>query len=241
MTAPTRVSSGAFTFHVEPVGSRTFAIEASTNLIDWVVLADHLSGPIDYSDQGAAQLPQRFYRVANPASSFQPTLRMGELSSGTGLGLQIEYAAGPCVIEASSNLRDWTPVATNLNAGAFEWTDPEVAQFPSRFYRARAGVTAVPAPRPTVVSSTADGGSVVEIANTPAAYVLQSSTDLIHWTSIFTNFSPAQIQLVATSQKGDFRHSNDVRPRQPWDISELAGAGSAASFYLWQHECGRMD
>ena len=40
------------------------------------------------------------------------------------------------VLQASTNLVNWVPVATNLApAGIFEMTDPQAAQFQSRFYR----------------------------------------------------------------------------------------------------------
>jgi hypothetical protein len=39
-------------------------------------------------------------------------------------------------IQVSSNLTDWTPIATNtLGAAPMHFTDPQSAQFPQRFYR----------------------------------------------------------------------------------------------------------
>ena len=40
------------------------------------------------------------------------------------------------VLQASTNLINWTPVATNVApAGVFEMIDPQASQFRSRFYR----------------------------------------------------------------------------------------------------------
>jgi uncharacterized delta-60 repeat protein len=54
-------------------------------------------------------------------------------------------ASGPAgqvvVIEASPDLRTWTPMQTNtLGAGPILFTDPQPALLPSRFYRVRAGL-----------------------------------------------------------------------------------------------------
>jgi len=44
--------------------------------------------------------------------------------------------AAPCVILASANLRDWTPISTNsVNAETFIFTDSAAGDFSSRFYR----------------------------------------------------------------------------------------------------------
>ncbi len=40
------------------------------------------------------------------------------------------------VLQASTNLVNWVPVATNIApSGIFEMTDPDAAHFQSRFYR----------------------------------------------------------------------------------------------------------
>jgi uncharacterized delta-60 repeat protein len=42
------------------------------------------------------------------------------------------------IIQASTDLQNWTPLATNtLYSNPFHFTDPAYSQFPSRFYRAR--------------------------------------------------------------------------------------------------------
>jgi len=56
--------------------------------------------------------------------------------------VRIQLTAGPAanhIIEASANLVDWEPigVASESGAGTFEWTDPDAAHWPARFYRIR--------------------------------------------------------------------------------------------------------
>jgi len=53
-------------------------------------------------------------------------------------------AGGPAgqlvVIEASTDLRTWTPLHTNtLGAAPLSFSDPQTALFPTRFYRLRSG------------------------------------------------------------------------------------------------------
>lgn len=44
---------------------------------------------------------------------------------------------GPCVILASTNLKDWTPISTNTSSGAsLTFTDADAGKYTARFYRA---------------------------------------------------------------------------------------------------------
>jgi uncharacterized repeat protein (TIGR03803 family) len=56
-----------------------------------------------------------------------------------GFGFNLSGMAGQTVvIEASSNLRSWTPLLTNsLLTGCFHFNDPDSTNFAQRFYRAR--------------------------------------------------------------------------------------------------------
>jgi len=56
-----------------------------------------------------------------------------------GFGFNISAAAGrTIVVEASANLLNWAPVATNLiGSGPFYFSDPGTGALPARFYRAR--------------------------------------------------------------------------------------------------------
>ena len=63
-------------------------------------------------------------------------------SFGLTNGLFVSTLTGPdaanAVIEASTNLEDWTPLTTNpLTGGSTYFTDPQTTNQPERFYRAR--------------------------------------------------------------------------------------------------------
>jgi len=60
-----RSPGGSFTFNFGAGGNGSFAVEASTNLVDWVVLTNvvNASGSVQISDPNATQFPQRFYRA----------------------------------------------------------------------------------------------------------------------------------------------------------------------------------
>jgi len=58
-----------------------------------------------------------------------------------GFGFNLSAAAGQTiVVEASTNLLNWAPLATNLmGSGPFYFSGPATGAFPARFYRARLG------------------------------------------------------------------------------------------------------
>jgi plastocyanin len=60
-----RTQSGLFTFGFGAGNGGSFVIEASTNLVNWVVLTNvaNASGSVQIADPGANQFPRRFYRA----------------------------------------------------------------------------------------------------------------------------------------------------------------------------------
>jgi len=68
--------------------------------------------------------------------------RDGHFGLGSnGFGFSISAAASQTiVVEASANLLNWAPLATNvMGADPFYFSDPATGAFPARFYRARSG------------------------------------------------------------------------------------------------------
>jgi hypothetical protein len=73
--------------------------------------------------------PRPVIEVSGPASGYHTNqfgFKVGAMPGRT------------LVIEASTNLANWTALATNLvETGAVYFSDPGFAEFPLRFYRAR--------------------------------------------------------------------------------------------------------
>jgi len=68
------------------------------------------------------------------------TLSVTSNSPAIGFGFQVSGPEGSnFVVEASSDLNNWTPIFTNKAppGGTVSYTDPAAANYPSRFYRAR--------------------------------------------------------------------------------------------------------
>ena len=122
-------------------------VEASTNLTTWQPIQTNalITGNVIIFDPESAVLPKRFYRARfASASSSQLVVRANDgtiRSVSSEFGFPVAGTAGQTVIiEASGNLRDWAPVATNsLLTGLFYFNDPQSHSLPARFYRARLG------------------------------------------------------------------------------------------------------
>ena len=73
--------------------------------------------------------------LRNTPVSFSP----GMMTPG---GFQLQLSGPPAstyIIQASTNLRDWTPISTNSGlTGGVVFTDTDAANFSQRFYRALA-------------------------------------------------------------------------------------------------------
>jgi hypothetical protein len=93
-----------------------------------------------------------------------------------------------CVVEASTNLVNWTPVATLTNGtGLLAFTTP-VAGFPRRFYRVKAFVNA-PSEAPLWLGAASLTTGELEFTLHSAAgkvCVIEASTNLVHWTPTLT-------------------------------------------------------
>jgi uncharacterized protein (TIGR03790 family) len=198
-----RDPNGTFRLHVDPADTTPYRIEASTNLVDWILLADDLAGPLDFSDPAAAGIPARFYRfAAGPRAEVRPTIAGLGFDRPGSFKVHVENAgAATCLIEASTNLLQWTPVATNAAPGGFDFSDFNARNFTARFYRASAMPQTVFPPRTAFYGQTAAGDSIIQIASASRPYILQCSTDLVHWAAVFTNTAPGRFQVSTASSR----------------------------------------
>jgi uncharacterized protein (TIGR03790 family) len=144
------------------------------------------SQAIPYYFADAAGSTGRAYRA-----TYLPTSTPSQLSvvglAQSGFHLQVQNPGGvPYRIEASTNLHDWAPIATNASGGPMDFMDGAAASYPRRFYRV---VGTDPEQRPRLALPTFGAGGVkLHIDSpTPLPYALQVSTNLTDWTSLTTN------------------------------------------------------
>jgi len=121
--------------------------------------------------------------IANDGNfGFQSDLFTFNLSAPAGVAV---------VVEASTNLVQWSPIFTNLigAAGLFLFQDLHAGLYPRRFYRARFHNGALPSP--SFLPQTAailNGHFTVPLGGIAGqTAVLESSTNLIYWTPLLTN------------------------------------------------------
>jgi hypothetical protein len=143
LAAPSRTGNGQFQFELTGPSGSNYVIQASTNLINWVPIATAVipaSGVITIVDPYATNFSRRFYRAARFSAALIAPVMSALIRLGGGqMQLQLSGMAGSnYIIHASTNLADWTPIATNLipAAGIVTVTDSAATNYSRRFYRA---------------------------------------------------------------------------------------------------------
>jgi hypothetical protein len=206
ISSPIASQSGQFGFLISGSAGYQYAVEASTNLVNWVVIGIN-TAPFAFVDTNASQFPHRFYRAVYAANlqSLLPPMA-GQISSGSQnasgyFSFTVSGTTGsPYAVEASTNLVNWIILATN-NA-PFVFVDTNASHFNRRFYRAvfdpgtnaTGSSTASPqSPAPAITASSLNttghfGFTVSGITGYP--YVVEASTNLVNWTILETNAAP---------------------------------------------------
>jgi len=133
-----------FGFNLSALPGQVVVIEASTNLIGWTPVQTNVTtgiGLILFTDLQSDIFSCRFYRARLHEGALPlPSILTGgaDLSVPTnGLGFNVAGVAGQnVVIESSTDLRNWTVLATNtLSLAPLEFSDVNSTNFPHRFYR----------------------------------------------------------------------------------------------------------
>ncbi len=127
---------------------------------------------------------------ANPPVALEnPALSEGSFSFNVSDGASTSF-----VVEASEDLINWVPVATNT--APFTFVDPDASQFQQRFYRALmlpdAPPSATSGPPVTLKNpSLSDGSfSFTVPGETGTSIAVEASEDLINWVRVETNTIP---------------------------------------------------
>ena len=118
LSAPQFANSGIFQLHVDSVPGLPWAVQTSTNLLDWVsIYTNELGGPMDFVDNKATNPVSEFYRVwrVPPAP---PTFTVLDAATNVTL-VRVESALRPYVVEVSTNQGQPVVLATNFNLANF--------------------------------------------------------------------------------------------------------------------------
>ena len=113
-------------------------IQASTNLVNWAPIATNATtsaGLLYFTDPDAGKYVRRYYRAV---STVLTTVQLSSAGFTTkGFAFRLLGPLGTYVIQASTNLVTWLPIATNNTpTGLWDYADPGATGVGRRFYRA---------------------------------------------------------------------------------------------------------
>jgi len=118
LSAPQFVGSGTFQLHVDSVPGLPWAIQTSSDLVDWVsIFTNQLGGAMAFVDAGATNPVSEFYRIwrVPPAP---PNFTVLDVATNVTL-VRVDSALRPYVVEVSTNQGQSTALATNFNLANF--------------------------------------------------------------------------------------------------------------------------
>jgi uncharacterized protein (TIGR03790 family) len=117
LSAPGIVGNGAFQMHVDSVPGLPWAIQVSTDLVNWApVLTNQLGGAMDFVDANATNSACQFYR-ARLVPPVPPSFTVLEEATNVTL-VRVDSASRPYVVDVSTNQGQWTALETNYNFSA---------------------------------------------------------------------------------------------------------------------------
>jgi len=123
-------------------GAFTCGVEASPNLKSWqpVFTTNSISTNtllLEFIDTNAPTFPKRFYRLTETFTGLPVLTNWAATNHSVSLdGIAAQILA--CQIEASTDLKSWTPISTNslpTNSIPFQFRYSETSNSPVRFYR----------------------------------------------------------------------------------------------------------
>jgi uncharacterized protein (TIGR03790 family) len=118
LSAPQFVGSGTFQLHVDSVPGLPWAIQVSTDLVDWVsIFTNQPGGAMDFVDGNATNPVGEFYKIwrVPPAP---PGFTVLDVATNLTL-VRVDSASQPYVVGVSTNQGQPTALATNFNLANF--------------------------------------------------------------------------------------------------------------------------
>lgn len=174
-----------------PAGSN-YVIETSTDLARWTPFSTNTIPPVGSVDivDPNPDSRQKFYRAAPYAVSVPLVPQQSNFKMTNGItSFTLSGPAGTYVIQWSTNLLNWTSFSTNTlpPGGSVQIVDPNTISA-QKTYRAVPLAGSAP-PSPLLSGFKIGNGISSFVLNGPAGsnYVIQTSTDLVHWTPFSTN------------------------------------------------------
>lgn len=172
-----QLPTGDWLLELAPWPGRRYAIEASTNQIHWITLAEVVGTEprLEWVDRGSADWPLRFYRVVPRGwHSIRRTAQGGvELVLGVPPGPEF-------VVETSRDLANWTPWSYFISRGpVLQFVHQPSPGVDRLFYRARSTGS-------NALSLQADATWLLE--PTPSrgrAYLVEASSNLLDWETVW--------------------------------------------------------
>ncbi|MFO1476846.1 MAG: TIGR03790 family protein [Verrucomicrobiota bacterium] len=181
-------------------GSMPYIIEASSNLVDWTILATNtLPGLHRIDDPGSAGCPARFYRLHWPDPAQPPGLSAPAPGANGAFQFHVDSVPGVATaVLASTNLVDWFGLTTNTAGGPFDVSDPSAVVVAAQYYCATQLQPAAPS---SSMLSTSAGTRLVRVDGATRPYMV-SATNQDGATPLSTNYAVGILQAGALSGAG---------------------------------------
>ncbi|SPE62270.1 hypothetical protein SBV1_80020 [Verrucomicrobia bacterium] len=213
--------------------SNNIAAWAYGDRLELHVTTNGQSVPVYFSDSSVTNSDGRLYRAVNLQAPVPPAIASVGREPNGGFRIQLNAPANaPYLVEASTNLADWTPVFTNLAGGSLQFVDLSAPAFPRKFYR-----TSVPraANQPVLSAPRPDGlGNYTTHVAAPSGlgYAIEASRDLAAWTAILTNLAGGALDFVDPQSSNCTFHFFRARVLPPQLTPVTPGPGTNPWFRI---------
>lgn len=183
------------------------------------IATNPLAVPFYVADTTPTNTPGLSYSVNYLPDSFPPEMTPGRPDGSGAFTMEVGIPSTlPYVILASTNLTSWQPIATNSVPGLLNFTDYDATNYPARFYRMSWPKPDQP-PQLSAPGITGSGAFQMQVNSVPGLpWAIQTSTDFVHWASVFTNQAGGAMNFVdvnATNAASRFYRAWLVPPAPP--------------------------
>ena len=122
LSAPNFVGSGVFQLHVDSTPGLPWAIQVSTNLLNWVsILTNQPGGTADFIDTRATNPTCSFYRAMLVAPAPPGFTVLNNVATNVTL-VRVDNALRPYAVGVTTNQGQWTALETNFALGEIRTT-----------------------------------------------------------------------------------------------------------------------